>query len=239
MDFFFSTDSPLIRFLGRLADLITLNLLFILTSLPIFTIGASLTALHYVSLKLVRKEEGYIARSYFKSFKENFLQSTIIWIFFLILFAILGVNLYFYLFVKKVVGGVPFILTLIITFLVLLMFQMVFPMQSHFENTILNTLKNSAIIAIGSLPKVILMIFLSVLPVVLLYNFGFRIFPLIALFGVSAPVYLSASLYHPIMMKFDGYTEDTNPDDISDPETEDSDPQENVLKDKESAPEDK
>ena len=72
----FSLDSPLFSFLNKVADLILLNILTMICCLPIITIGASMTALHYVVLKMVRDEESYIVRSYFKSFRQNFKQAT-------------------------------------------------------------------------------------------------------------------------------------------------------------------
>ena len=66
--------------MGKLADLILLNLLFIICCIPIVTIGASITAMYYVTLKMVRNEESYLFRSFFKSFKQNLKQSTVIWL---------------------------------------------------------------------------------------------------------------------------------------------------------------
>ena len=86
---FFDLDSPLMSALNKLADLISLNILVIICSLPVFTIGASMTALHYVVLKMVRNEEGYIIKSFFKSFKQNFRQATIIWLILLVLIGVL------------------------------------------------------------------------------------------------------------------------------------------------------
>ncbi|MGN0294433.1 MAG: DUF624 domain-containing protein [Lachnospiraceae bacterium] len=62
--------------LSRLMDLLVLNFLFLLTSLPIITIGASLTALFSVSMKVVHDEESYISKNYVHAFRENFLQAT-------------------------------------------------------------------------------------------------------------------------------------------------------------------
>ena len=84
----FEEGSPFIRFLNRMADLLIINLLTLLMCVPVITAGASLTAMHYVLLKMARDEEGYIVRSYFKSFKENFLQATGMWLIFLVLFNI-------------------------------------------------------------------------------------------------------------------------------------------------------
>ena len=57
---FFNLDSPVMRVLGKAADLMILNLVFIACCLPIVTIGASITALSYVTLKMADGTEGYI-----------------------------------------------------------------------------------------------------------------------------------------------------------------------------------
>ena len=44
---FFNLDSPLMSGLSKLADLIWLNILAFICSIPIITIGASMTALNY------------------------------------------------------------------------------------------------------------------------------------------------------------------------------------------------
>ena len=84
----FNLDSPVMSGLSKMADLIWLNILAFICCIPIITIGASMTALNYVALKLVRNEEGYITKSFFKSFKENFKQATIIWLIMLLVAAI-------------------------------------------------------------------------------------------------------------------------------------------------------
>ena len=78
-------------FMGRIGDLIILNVLFIITSIPIVTIGASFTALYQVILKLYDKEEKetIVVRSYIRSFKEHFKRSTLIWLVLLIVGALL------------------------------------------------------------------------------------------------------------------------------------------------------
>ena len=75
---FFDIDGPFLGGLTKMADVFILNLLLILCSLPIFTFGAAYTALYYVTLKMVKDEECYIAKAFFKSFKQNFKQATII-----------------------------------------------------------------------------------------------------------------------------------------------------------------
>ena len=93
MDRLFNMDNKFFTVMGRVADLIMLNVVFLICCLPIVTIGASLTALHYVTLKMARNEESYIIRSFFKSFKQNFKQATVINLIMLAVAAILYMDL--------------------------------------------------------------------------------------------------------------------------------------------------
>ena len=74
------TDSGIMRVLSKICDIVCLNVLWLVCSLPIITIGASTTALYTVMLKLVKNEEGYIFKGFLHAFKLNFKQSTIIWL---------------------------------------------------------------------------------------------------------------------------------------------------------------
>ena len=75
---FFSMDNKFFTFMNKVADLCILNIICLVCCIPIVTAGASITAMYYVTLKMVRNEEAYIVRSFFKSFKDNFKQATII-----------------------------------------------------------------------------------------------------------------------------------------------------------------
>ena len=135
----FNLDSPVFSFLNKAADLIWLNILTFICCIPVVTIGASMTALNYVVLKMVRNEEGYITRSYFKSFKENFRQATIIWMIMLAAGLLLGFDLYFFLYMQTeasrfrtimvtVFGSLTLVYACILTY--------VFPIQSRFYNPV-------------------------------------------------------------------------------------------------------
>ena len=76
----FNLDSPVMVFLSKVANLMILNVLTIICCIPIFTAGAAITALYYVTIKMARGDDPYIIKGYFKSFKENFKQATIIWL---------------------------------------------------------------------------------------------------------------------------------------------------------------
>ena len=71
MSRFFNPDNPIMEFIAKIFDLILLNLIFIFSCVPIITIGASTSALSYVTLKMVRGEDPYIWQNFWKSFRQN------------------------------------------------------------------------------------------------------------------------------------------------------------------------
>lgn len=197
----FDLDSPVMRALNRITDLLWLNILVLICSLPIITVGAAFTAAHYVSLKMCRDEENYIAREFFKSFKLNFKQSTVIWLLILLVSFILGADYYI---IKHVDLNIPQILQWVMVaagVLFLFMALWAFPVQSRFENKVFRTLKNALSLSIAQLPKTFLMIILYLLPVICLLIY--RIMPLFFLFGFSVPIFFSAKLYNKMFKKLE------------------------------------
>ena len=81
---FFSYESRFSQLLMKLSCSCLLNILWFICSLPIFTIGASTTALYYACLKVIRDEESHAWELFFRSFKENFKQATQLWLILLI-----------------------------------------------------------------------------------------------------------------------------------------------------------
>ena len=75
----FNMNSGFFKFINRLLDVLFLNFLWIICSLPIVTIGAATCAAFSISLKMVDDEEGYIGKAFFKEFKKNFKQGTLMW----------------------------------------------------------------------------------------------------------------------------------------------------------------
>lgn len=192
---FFSMDSPIICFLSRLCDLMILNFLFIVCCIPIFTIGDALTALYYVNIKIATGEEGYVVKGFFRSFKLNFRQATIIWLIVLLVGVIFAVD---FMFLRGIqMGGIGYkIFGVIITILAvmyLLTITIIFPLLARFDNTIGNVLKNSVIMSILYLPRTLAMIAVEAIPFVLVYFYS-SLIPLLFLFGVSVPAFINAKI---------------------------------------------
>ena len=199
----FDLDSPIVSFLSRLADLVWLNLLTLICCIPIVTAGAAITALHYVTVKMVRNEDGYLTRSYFKSFKENFLQATGLWLLFVLILAVAVGDFYF---INMMDSGVAFVLRTALAavfFFYLCGAVYWFALLSRFENTIKNTIKNACLLGILNFPKTICILIIYAVFGVLYAFFSYRILPLVFLLGISVPVYLTSYLYSGIFKKLE------------------------------------
>lgn len=199
----FNLDSPLMQALNKVADLLWLNVLTLLCCLPVVTAGAALTAMNYMALKIVRNEECYITRGFFKSFKDNFRQATLIWLLLLVLAFILAADFMVLrssedtTFVKILWGAVT-----AAAILVIMTVTFVFPVLAKFENTVFRTVKNAFIISLMQFPKTILMILAYVLPTVLFLFFP-QVMPLCVMFGLSLPAWLAAKLYNKFFKKLE------------------------------------
>lgn len=138
-------ESPIMQFITKIAYSAYLNVLWFLCCLPIVTAGASTTALFYVTLKMAKNEEGNITKSFFRAFKENFRQGTIIWLILLglgILLALDGYVFYHMRFenVFWTIGTAIFLVALA-AYAIILMY--IFPLLSRFQNSIKAMFVNS------------------------------------------------------------------------------------------------
>lgn len=196
----FDTDGFLMRVLTKIADTVWLNILFLICSIPIFTIGASITALYYVSFKTIKDEEGYITKDFFRSFKENFKQSTIIWIVLLVLYIIFGFELTTLLAMNTSMADAGIVIAMIPGLLILFVGLYVFPLLSRFENTTKATIKNALFLSIANIPKTLLALVITIaIPVVCLSDM--KLFPLVPICAFSVVVQLNCSLFYGIFEK--------------------------------------
>ncbi|MGF0032289.1 YesL family protein [Bariatricus sp. SGI.154] len=160
-------DNIFIRTLSRIFDFILLNILWLICSLPIITIGASTTALYSVMLKIVVNEEGYIIRSFFDAFRKNFKQSTVIWMILAVIGVVLGVDFMIVRTAPKSVEKIGTVLMggAILIYVIEIIF--VFPLIAQFKNTTMNMIKNAILIPVSRLPFMLLVLFLTVMCVIL------------------------------------------------------------------------
>ena len=79
----FNTESPIFQFLGTMADHVLLNFLFLITCIPLVTIGAASSALYTITLRDAREEHGYLIGPYFNAFREN-LKKALLYFFYIL-----------------------------------------------------------------------------------------------------------------------------------------------------------
>lgn len=187
----FSPYSKTMQIIGRITDLILLNILFLITSLPLFTIGASASALYTMCFRLMREEYSGIIKPYFRAFRANFRQSTAAWLVLLLL--ILPTVFYFdRLFQTEGplrYAGLVFFLILVLG---LMTASYVFPWISQFQNTTKQSLLNALILSISHLPRTVCILVIHLLPAAL-WVFQYELFLNVSFLWIA--LYFAAAAY--------------------------------------------
>lgn len=211
---FFDMDSPIMRFLNRVGDLLILNMLMIVCCIPVITVGAAFTAMHYVLIKIVRDEEGYLVRGFFKSFVRNFKQATLTWLLMLLVIGVYAGDVFIFSYSNVTFPRALVIAVIAVGVIVLMVMTYIFPLLARFDNTIKHTIKNAALLAFANLPKTLLMAFIYALPLIMVY-FSAYTFIFIIMFGISLPAYGAAWVYSGIFKKFEPEPEQVSDIDFS------------------------
>lgn len=185
----FKFESPVMQFIGKVADFILLNLLTIVCSLPIITFGAAYTAKYYVSMKIVRGEEGTLFKAYFKAFKDNFKQATIIWIIQLWVLVLLAVDwLWIYNKGFKNVHEIYLLALALLTCFVIFITATIFPFIARFDMTIKEAFKGAAIFSFLYYIKLLLILALEIITIIACIWYASWL-PAILLFGTTTAFY--------------------------------------------------
>lgn len=158
----FDMNGPLMYNLGKLANIFLCNVLFCLFSLPLFTIGAALSAL-FACMQAIwdEDEDDIIAKQYWNAFKQNFRQGTAIWMICLLAAAFLGIYYFIVTGMTGTMGRVYRISFFMMCVIFLFGFQYLFPLQARYRNSVRNTLKNAWLLSIAALPWTVLSILLT------------------------------------------------------------------------------
>lgn len=200
----FSADSLLGRFLYWTADIFILNLLWLICSLPIVTIGASTTALYYSLMIRQRRDEGYVYKNFFKSFKANFKQSTLIWLIMMLvgafIYADYCIGQYMCSVQNAPIGKVFIVISIILAIPYLFVQLYVFPVQAKFENKISDNLKNALLMAIGHLGYTLLIVVIAA-SFILLTLISRAFIGVELLFGFGLYAFLTGNIFITIFRK--------------------------------------
>lgn len=198
---FFNYDNAVWRFIAKLWDVLILNLIWMVCCIPVFTIGASTTALYYVMLKVADDSDSHHLQLFFKSFRMNFKQSTVIWLVMLAVGAVIAVDIRFFS-VSGIVSGAA---KNIIVYLLLVgavvyaaVFLYIFPLQCRFYNKIRKTFVNALLMSIKHFPQTILMLVADGLIILLTVTR----FPLLVFWGGGLIAFANSFFFNRIFVKY-------------------------------------
>ncbi len=185
----FQSDNLLSRVLTKVFDLCLLNILFLITSLPIFTIGVSLSALYTVTLAMSKNEESPVFKMYFRMWKQNFKKGMIAGLILLGIVALLIFDMWIWWNSRISYRMFFMIATLVLLSLVIMVSNWVFPLIAKFENSVKNMFKNAMIF---SMRYAIVSFCMGIVIVgygALILKYLVVLLPLFFLFGVILLVY--------------------------------------------------
>lgn len=195
---FFNLENPVWVFIGNLADLFLLSVLWYLCCLPVFTAGSASTALYYVTLKMICKQDGYTVKSFFKSFRANLKQSTAIWLICLAIIGILFADVYWAL-----CSGNHFASAFLPAFLIL---SLLFAVYLTFLFPLLARCDNSVKTLMGMCMAISFRNFLPVLSALILtvgiFSAGIFLFWPLLLIAPGLAAYLNSFIFHRILGKY-------------------------------------
>lgn len=160
----FSQESPLFQFLSFLADLMVLTLLWLISCIPIVTIGAANTALYSCVIKMRKGEGVKQLQDFWAAFKSNFAQATALWGIIVLLIGTIIADLYLVFFTDFEPGTVVKLLMLVVAFVLMMIISYIFPLQAYFINSVKNTLKNAVLLSVMYLPVSFVIMVINSIP---------------------------------------------------------------------------
>ncbi len=161
-------ESRFIRFFSLIADLMIVNILFVICSVPIFTIGAALTAMHKAIQNIIFDEGNGVIKTFFSSFKENYKFATSIWFAELLIFAgIIGACLLVVIELQSILQTIFFLIICFLGLIFLSGYTWLYPLIARYDNTIKDHIRNATILMLTQLPTTLVIDLLAVIPVVM------------------------------------------------------------------------
>lgn len=195
----FNLENPVWRFIGNLADFFLLSVFVYLCCIPVVTAGSAFTALYYVTLKMASGQEGYTAPSFWRSFRLNFKQATVIWLVFLAAGMVLFADFYYSLTSGSFFAGALFFTFAIVGLLYVLCLFFMFPLLARCDNTVSALLKMCFAMCIRN--------FLPILAAVAVaagvFSIGIFVFWPLLLVAPGLTAYMNSFLFNRILNKYD------------------------------------
>lgn len=193
----FNPENSFWEFMTNMTNVLFVGLIWLICCLPIVTIGASTTALYSYTLKLAESTDGYVLKSFFKAFKDNFIKSTVLWILMLLGGGFLAIDAYICLRMGTTFSKFLFFLIVAIGILYLIICIYIFPVLAFFQVNVKEAIKNAFIMGVGSLPLTILIIIIFMIGGFITYTVPYLVFAL-----GSFAAYVSSFCYLSVFKKY-------------------------------------
>lgn len=165
---FFSLENPLIQFLSRACDLMIINLLFIVSCIPVFTIGAAICGMTKVCQAIVTGDERGTWQLYVTGFKNSFKQATAVWL--CVLLVAISLFCYWLIIDNFCRGALAVVLLIVMGVFGLIALSLVvylFPLIARYENSLREHIRNAGILAITRLILTVVLIIFTAVPFIL------------------------------------------------------------------------
>lgn len=203
MENIFSMNGKLFVFVNKLTDLIILNILFIITCLPIITIGVSFIALYQTTMRIADNTESYVTKNYFFYWKQNLKQGILLWILSLVLFILCALNLYILPAMPSTLyRTVSLYMQFVLLFVLYGILLYSFSLPEEYRCSLPHTIRNASLIAFKYLPITCLCLCISAFPFTLtliIPKIAGWILSLTIVIGCSGISYLHSIILHKIL----------------------------------------
>lgn len=202
--YIFSMDNPFFRFVGRLVDLVWLNILTLICCVPVVTAGAAISAMYRILIRMALKEDGTITVVFFRTFKENLKESMIVWVPCLFIYVILGSNAY--LVHQGVLASygrledVVKISILIIAIGIFMFLNYYLAIISRYENDSKTNIKNAGLMTIAYFPRSVCIAIIWMFPFALMFVSDFFLF-FWWMYGLSIPGFFNSMILGSLFVK--------------------------------------
>lgn len=203
----FNLDTPFMQMLTRIGDMIIINVLCLICSIPIVTAGAALSATHRLMQDFVMDNEGAIVKTFFRVFKENFKQATIVWLAMVVITAGLACDFFLvYFYFEGTLATVLYVLLALLTLIAFGTAAFLLPLLTRYQNTLAQHTQNALILMITKFPRTLVMVVLHALPLIV-FLLSLTVFVQTLIFwliiGVSFIIYLDTILLKPVFLELE------------------------------------
>ena len=205
MDTFFDPNGKMMEILWKPIHIMFLNLLWVLFSLPIVTIGASTTALYSVFIKMRNGKEGRLFQDFWDAFRSNFRQATIIWLIILAAAFVFTTDIVYFLNMGGFFGTFFAMVFFGLDVMLLPMSLYVFPMQAVFDNKVGTTMKSALYLSSRHLLWTVVLMALAILTAIAVILY----WPLIGWFVFGLVAFINAWIFDKIFKRYYPKTGDT------------------------------